>query len=309
MKHSIREIVVQLKEISIAEKQLTKLVQLQKGYLAEIDALELEIMKKSSKIESINKLSIVAIYHMLLGTKESKLEMLKKHYLQLSLTYNDLVRSLEHVEEDIRRLTDIVDGQKALRAELNHKIQIYDKEIGSSTLEAYRRVAMETTRKLRLIKEIDEAIDQGVIVNKKFNKAIKFIKKKAQEIFDEVNDKRIVKDYTISNISKYQGLISSLKHSLVKFEIEINDVYKEILNDKNYTDSIVTNFVDEYRINLVSDLTSYKTMDGSYTFLKNFKSIMMSTTRSLRSDLRKLKKELYALEERERSLIVELEKS
>lgn len=303
MEKELKDIITELKSINIAERHLSKVTTLEVEYTAELLKLENEIRTKCSKIESLSKLSVTSLYHRLVGDKNKTLELLKKHYLQLSLRFNEIDKSLKNLKYESSILESKIERQSELRETLKHKIQLFEKKLENKTLNAYRKVVKEMTIKLRLMKEIDEAIDQAVIVNKKFNGSIRFIKSKAQEIYNEVNDQKLMYNYNISNLSKYQDRITSLKHSLIKLEIEINDVYVEILKDKNYTNNIVSNFVNEYRMNLITDLTSQQTLNGSFVFLKNYKAIIMSMTKSLRSDLKKLKKELEQLEDHERNLL------
>ncbi len=303
MEKELKDIITELKSINIAERHLSKVTTLEVEYTAELLKLENEIRTKCSKIESLSKLSVTSLYHRLVGDKNKTLELLKKHYLQLSLRFNEIDKSLKNLKYESSILESKIERQSELRETLKHKIQLFEKKLENKTLNAYRKVVKEMTIKLRLMKEIDEAIDQAVIVNKKFNGSIRFIKSKAQEIYNEVNDQKLMYSYNISNLSKYQDRITSLKHSLIKLEIEINDVYVEILKDKNYTNNIVSNFVNEYRMNLITDLTSQQTLNGSFVFLKNYKAIIMSMTKSLRSDLKKLKKELEQLEDHERNLL------
>lgn len=306
MEREIKDIITELKRIHIAEKHLEKLYTLKEEYTHELAVLGTQIETELRKIESLDNISIVSLYHKLLGNKDGVLEMLKKHYLQLSLRFNETSKALKNVVYEISILVSKIDKQNHLKEELKHKIQLFDNKLTDHNLSSYKELVLRITSKLKLVKEIEEAIDQGMVVNKKFNITLSFIKKKAQAIYDEVNDKNVMASYAISNLGRYQDLITSLRHSLVKLEIEMNDVYQEILNTKGNQNPLVSNFISEYRMNLLSDLMSTKTLNGSYVFLKNFKAIIMSTTRSLRNDLRNLKRELIDLEELEERILYEL---
>ncbi len=155
-----------------------------------------------------------------------------------------------------------------------------------------------------MVKELEEAIDQGVILNNKFNKSIKFLKAKAKDYYGIYKSKEAVYTSNVSNISKYQNQLVSIRHCLVKYELEVEDVYREISRVKEYSNVFVA-----YRANLRRDLHENDSLEDSYTFLKGFKSKVMMITKSLRSDLRKIRKELLQLEEEEQAAINKLKAS
>lgn len=303
MEQRIKNLIRRLKEISIAEKQLGGLVAQKQSYIANLYKLEDQIEAKYYRIDALTSMSVRALYHKLLGNRASELDSLKTHYLELSIQYNTTAHSLAEVSNEISQLEALVESQESVRTDLNHQLQHYEATLKNTTLASYRVIAKAITAKLQLAKEVEEAIDQGVIANKKLNKTIDFLKSKSKEILLEIGDRAATNRYPVSNLTKYQAHITSLKHSLVKLDIEIADIYDHLTKDSTDTKEIAAAFDSQYRLYLAADLTAQKTMNDSYQFLKNTKARIMSITRSLRSDLRRINKELSNLEGEERALL------
>jgi len=308
LKQDLKDIIQQLKSIEISQKHLRKLQEVRVLYCVELDDLKRSISKSSSFIESLDRVSFYSIYSKLLRTREANLSMHKRYFLEQSLKYNELLKALELLDFEIEILTNKVLKLSQIKKKFKKIIEERNIKIRNINVIKFRNLVTSIDRKLILIKEIEEAIAQGVTLNKILNKTINHLKKEAHRIFKSFKNEEILKAYDISKLQKYQQNLVSIKHGLIKYEIEIEDVYKELLNSRDYDNSLVSTFVQEYRINLLNDLTSTTELNSSFIYLKNFKSVIMSLTRNLRSDLKKLKKELIELERNELDMLLEMGK-
>jgi hypothetical protein len=245
METRVKDIIIKLKEIHIAEKHLESLLKILDDYVEEIETFENEIFRVNHQISKLGKMSIASIYHTLLGDKSSKLEILKSHYLKLAIKRNELKNLHINISWEIDLLTIVVANKKALKEELNFELLNFEGTLQSNELKTYKILIESMTGKLNLIKELDEAINQAEMVNRKFNKILKFIDLQSQKIFREIKELHRFEKIKVSHLDKYQEHISSLKHTLLKFEIELNDVYNAILNGKEYNNTIVVDFMNE----------------------------------------------------------------
>jgi len=297
MKISIQKIVTQLKEIRILEKQLQHAIQVKEEQGILLLSIDSELDKNLTQSKALDSMSLSSLFAVLTKSKNVKLELLKSHYLRLAVERKDLSLSIKHLEWEIQLLSKLVDKQQSLKSQLTNSLSNYSGEFDDKTLKTLQVVSKAITEKVSLQKEIIEAIDQGVTVNKKINKLLRLLKTKAHEIYSAFNDSSILKSKKATELDKYQSMITSLKHSVVKLEIEVGDIYDAILKGSGYSNNLVSSFISEYKMSLVSDLLRERSMNSSYGFLIKFKKSVMALTKSLRRDKQKIDKEVSLLQE------------
>lgn len=308
MNEGIKHIIEKLKALELADLHGKKLDDTLANLKDRNEELEVLISKGNKKIESLNKLSIKALYHILRGNKKNELTIQQQRYLDISLEYTHnqkMIAQTEYEKEVIARKSD---SQTSLKEQLRAEVLGLTETIDDANITQLKRILEKSQSNIGLIKEMEEAIDQGVIVNRKMNGTIKFLKTKAQKLFDEFKDKSIFSEVQTSGIEKYQDKIVSLKHALLKYEVEITDVYQLILKEKSYQSHDMSNLLDDYREHLIDDLFADKPLNKSYFFLKNLKEQILAVNRVLRSDLSKVRKEQKLLNEREHKLLSKLKK-
>jgi hypothetical protein len=245
----------------------------------------------------------LGFYKKLLGKHQAALEHHKQEYLDLVLEHNALSKSLDKTDFEIQILEEKSLNYENLVAELQLLLKEKEIQISSPQLKAYRAIIQQLDHKLGLIKEIEEAIAEGVILNKKFNAAIKYVVKKAKEVYAQKGNMKEMLDFDVKQIDKYQNHMVKIQHSLIKFEAELNDVYAVLLQSNENNLSLEEHFMKTYRVNLIADIQNKYDLNNSHEFLKKHKAIMMNVTRTLRGDLRKLKKEVLKLEEEEAQIL------
>jgi hypothetical protein len=303
MNKEIVELIRNLKSAEIAEQYLSRLLHANEYNAKKKNYLEKLIKKKFKKIDSLTSISVKSLYYKLLKTKTQQLEIEKQRYFEISLEYNEILKTIENNNYEIDVLGRKVESIDSLRKELRSKVSNLSPKWDNQSTKLFKKIIEQNKSNIALIKEFEEAIDLGVIVNKKLNKILKFIKDKAQSIYNEFEDKSIINDFQVNQIDKYQDLMVSLKHSLLKFDLEIEEVYQIILNDKSYKNSKSSILIDDYKEHLVSDVFNTNTLGSSFLFIKSLKTQVMGLTKVLRSDLRKLKKQQIELENRELQIL------
>ncbi len=306
MREELKNIVKEIRSIKLANEHLAKLEIVRKEQGTRLEEIEKNISENLVRIDKLSRTTFYSLYQKLFGEQERLLEIYKKHYLDLMLEYNELTKSIEKLDFEIDILKNQSKKYKIALQELKSQLRTRENDIGSSNLRKFRDVIKRIDGKVGLIKELEEAIKEGSNLNRKFNAAIRFVENKAKEVYKNFGDIDTMLNHRVKKIEKYQDYLISIQHSMIKFDAELSDVYREILRDKNFESRIGDQLMKKFRMNLVNDLDENETLNNSHQFLKNQKSLIMSLTRSLRKDVKKLKKEVIELEKLEEEIVSEL---
>ncbi len=306
MRENLKNIVKEIRSIKLAKDHLAKLRTVRQQQKVRLSEIEKKISDNLTKIDRLSRTTLFSLYQKLFGEQEQLLELYKKHYLDLMLEYNELNKSVEKLDFEIDVLSKRSNKYKEVIRELKAQLRIRERDIQVIKLRDYRRLIKKIDGKLGLIKELEEAIREGSNLNRKFNAAIRFVENKAKELYNNMGDLDAMINHRVKKIDHYQDHLIAIQHSMIKFDAELSDVYREILKDKEFESKIGDQLMREYRINLVNDLDDNESLNNSHQFLKNQKSMIMSLTRTLRKDLKKLKKEVIELEQMEEEIIGEL---
>jgi len=306
---NLKKIIKELKGIEITELHFKNLLKKKKAFEQRLISIEAEIFEKNEKIENSSRVNFKTIYLKLVGTHELKLELYKQHYLELSLEFSDLIKSLDLLDYEINLIKSKLERLDQKKQELISKINSYTERSIGTELMAYKEIINTIQHHLKLVKEIEEAIKEGMSVNRKFNSAIRVLTLTANEIYSTSNNEiESLNNYKVNQIENYQNYIVEINHSFSKYVVEVNDVYEAILNQEKTPESTLINFMKHYRKSLSNDLRKAKDLKNSYKFLRRYKNIIMTLNRSLRSDMKSIKKFLVELESKESKMLKEIAK-
>jgi hypothetical protein len=302
----LKEKIKQLRTIQIAKSYLKELKEQEKAYVERKIVLEELINKRLGILDKLDKSSFLGNYLKMVGKKEDALEISKRYYFDLTVEYNEIDKLLEKFEFEKEILTAKIKTLENLKIEIKEAIALRDGALKSSKMKELLRVIKSIDLKLGIIAEIEEAIKAGKDVIKSFNRILKFIIEHSTLLKKELKSDRKVFDYDIRKVNKYQRNIINIRHSMLKFEAEVNDIYKLMFKDDTRKFSIGDNFMGEHRNKLFEDLSKNENLAKCYEFLKNQKDVIASFIRTLRKDLKEINKEVDKLETLENELIEEL---
>lgn len=306
MKEDLKNIVKEIRSIKLAKEHLIKLEVVRAEQAQRLEEIENKISENLGRIDKLSRTTFYSLYQKLFGEQDRLLELYKKHYLDLMLEFNELTKSIEKLDFEIGILKGQSKKYKTVLQELKSQLRIRESDISTHSLRKFRHVIRRIDGKLGLIKELEEAIKEGSNLNRKFNAAIRFVENKARELYKNFGDLDSMMNHRVKKIETYQDHLIAIQHSMIKFDAELSDVYREILQDKEFESKIGDQLMKKFRVNLVNDLDENETLNNSHQFLKNQKSMIMSLTRSLRKDVKKLKKEVIELEQIEEEIVSEL---
>ena len=285
------------------------LAQIQKLYQDQVSRKKYIGDKIDTYIEQIDKLdstSILAIHKKIQASRTHKLELYKQHYLNLVLEYNELNESLKLLEFEIQILAEKVSRYDMVLNDMNQALKAATPDGLEKKYLAYRSSIKQLESKIILCKEIEETIIAGEILNKRLNAALNYIIKVGQTIIKEKRNVEGMLDFNIRKISTFQRSMVRIHESIVKFTNEIGDVYSHISADDTLTDALRDRFLDQYRNNLIVDLIGQDNLANSYAFLKSNKNYILSLMKTMRKDVKQLKKDITDLEEQEENLLAAL---
>lgn len=304
MNRNIKNIILDLKQIELLDIHLKTLLQKRTVYEKRLNQLAKELEIQNNQIQKLAKINIKSLYLKMIKKLELQLELYQKHYLQTALEYNDLIKSLELIDFEIRITKEKKEIESSKKLEFRRKLKKYKAKALNENLLEYREVIGKIEYNLKLSKELEEAIKEGSSVNRKFNSTLNLVKDAANKIYSK--KKKNVEElnsFKVSEIEKYQNHIVSINHSFLKYTSEINDVYNVILESDQAPPKMMNNFMNHYRINLSNDLRKAKDLKNSYKFLKRYKDLILNLNRTLRSDLKQVKAKISELEEMESKLM------
>lgn len=303
MKKSLKEKIQKLKSIQLAKTYLVELHKKEKEYLERKKELEVKLKKELTIIERLDADSILSRYLHWVGNGKEKLELSKEYYFELSMEYNEIVELLDKIEFEKRILAGKNVSINTLKSEIKAEILEGKENVNTPNLKELSRLIKNISKKIELATEIKEAIDSGVEANKRFNQIIKYIENTYPEINSKRKKNQLRFDFDVRKIKAYQSHLMNLRHSMLRYEAEVNDIYKEMFKDSNRSFTSADNFFKLHRSQLFKDLRRDKQLKKCYHHLKGHKETILNFNRTLRSDLKKLNKTIKKLEEKETELL------
>lgn len=294
MELELKNLIKSIKSAQIAEALVKELKLKKKEQQLRLIELTRIIEKENREINLLTNFSIRYIFRRLSGKINQNLELRNDFYLSISLQYNELIKSNNLIDYELDLLNYKVKKLPILTEQLKDYMIQKEGTLPSQHLNDYKIVIRKLEKLIKSANEIDEAIIEGVKVNKKFNKIINFLKNEENNIQISIYD-----NYKMKKLDRYQSQLVEIQIALLKFKKEYNDVHKELFGEINYSNSLIQNFIDQLRTNLITDFNGRSGLKHSLQILQNFKSNIMTLTKTLRSDVRKIDKEIVELEKEE----------
>jgi len=297
MRKKIKDLIKELKSIQIAEAQLEKLKTKRHAYAMRMREIEGSIDYDSEVLDKLSSNNLFSMYHLLLRRKDSTLDLVKRHYLQLSIEYNDLNKSIKIIDFEQEVLLRKIAQEAGIKESLQLLFDEVESELKGPDLKQYRSILNRQNSKIRLAKEIREAVAAGQKIEARFDEA-KACLEKFQDTLEEKNySAKRISTHKVRNIEDYQEIMVKINHDFLMYEVEVNDVYNEILNAKDYQSSIVSSFMKDYRRNLAEDIGNARSLKSSGQFIKRYKEIIAGLDEVLSRDLKKIEEEIRIIDE------------
>jgi len=243
----------------LVAKHLDDLKEKYKIGVQELAELDKTLDEELKDIEALEALGVKSLFHKMLGSKEEQLEKERQDFLEASLKYKEVKKTLELQKYELSILEEKV-----------HRIPILKKEIENLKSKREQEIlANKNTEEARQLSIINEKHDLCVILNKNITEAVeegekseKLLKlvlsylKKARDWgnWDMAGSKR-------GNISKNRAIdmamshLTKAQHQLDLFAGELQDIGKSApgfrinkLQFNKFTDFFFDNLISDWII-------------------------------------------------------------
>ena len=272
--------------------------------------LAARIAKDEKDLEKMEKTSIKSLFYNVLGSKEDQIERQRQEYLEDSLKYNELVKTLEmlHFEKSVleKRMNQI--GH--IESEIDNLIKEKEKlllKVGGESGNQILAIIKEQRRKNAMFKEINEAIIAGSKAKNTLAKMINHLNAainwgrwdmSGQAKYYATNNKH-------SRIDKARHLANQAKHQLMKFQDELKDVFGYEDYHLSFKMENFSQFTDVFFDNLISDWIIQQKIKNTLNSVAATYDKVSRLINSVKNEEGELEQKIIELEKRKRSLIIE----
>lgn len=301
-----------LKSYQSFRKVESRLIELQKLIDDENKKLTItikQIEKEQGDIKKLEKMSLTSIFHKVLGSKEEQLEKERQEYLQVSLQYDESIKSIKLLEYEqgvLEKKREKLVGMEKLLEDLIKKRQ---EEIKVENPKATQRIysLMEQSDEYqRMIFEMGEAIDVGTQAMKILDKMIAALNQaKTWGQWDMAGRRRSQAGYMKRNqIDRARDLAYKAKYVLQQFEKELRDVYTQQDFQLNLKFDSFNGFTDIFFDNLITDWLVQQKIHNTLSSVLSVRDKVIRLTKSLENEIPKLEDAIYKLDEDKQQIIL-----
>lgn len=223
----------------------------------ELRPLELNMQKEFEDIEALEKLGMKTLFYKVLGSQQEQLEKERQDYLQASLKYDQVRKSLELLEFERNILIKKVGGLPAIEQRLNELSTQQEKEIinmsGNASLEI-KKIYSQIEAQQRMKIDISEAIKAGT----KSLECIDAVVAGLQQAhnwgqWDMSGRNPMSNHLKYTAIDKAKDWAYEANRQLKVFEKDLMDVYHNIPDDFRLQLDSFNRFIDVFFDNLITD--------------------------------------------------------
>lgn len=225
--------------------------------------------REQADVDKLEKMSLKGVFYKILGSKEEQLEKERQEYLQASLKYNELVKSVELLEferkvleEKAQKFTGVEAKLKKLMSQRERHLKSGNSVRGQKLLSILAQI--EQIQKTEY--EIKQAIDAGTAAIQVLAQMAGYLRTARNwGQWDTMNRRGRMSSYVKhSNIDKARRQLAKSQNLLWRFEQELSDVFDTSdLNLKINLESF-NGFIDIFFDNLISDWIIQQRIRNSY---------------------------------------------
>ncbi len=301
-----------LKTARNAEKIKRHLEQLATQLKAEHEHLETLtqlLNKEAEDYEALEKLSMKAIFYKVLGSKAEQMEKERQEYLQASLKYDEVKKSIDLMEYEQHILTEKLAKLGNVKEQLNRLWMDREKSlISANGKQAQHLLAInqQLENNLSLIKETREAIIAGENAQTILLTIISALKTaKNWGNWDMASKGRGMAGYAKhTNIDKARAQVPPAKQALRHFENELSDIFQahEGFNFSFQVDSF-SRFTDIFFDNLISDWVVQRRIKNAMASVQSTHDKIHRLVGSITARIPQIKKENQALRKKKKQIL------
>ncbi len=249
-----------LEEQQILKKVQDRLVQI----VPEIEQLRQDLIpldqlvqKEYADIENLEKLGLKTMFYKVLGSQETQMEKERQEYLQASLKYDQVRKSLELLEFEYNLLKKKIDALPAIEKRLDDLSKQQEMELmnlqGNAGFEL-KKIYSQIEAQQRMIIDINEAMKAGSVAVQSLDNVIAGLQQAHNWGQWDMSGRNPMSNHLkYTAIDKAKDWAYEANRQLKIFEKELLDVYRRIPEDFQLHLDSFNRFIDVFFDNLITD--------------------------------------------------------
>lgn len=264
----IEDVIAQIVHLNVVKAHLDETKKALNDQYVEIEQMNIALSKELRDLEKLEGLSTKAIFHKILGNKEQQLDKERQEYLELSMKYEDLQKSIKILEYEENLLSAKVEGRTDLESKLESLKRLRETEIIQSEpllRDSLLNISNDLESSYQLKKELEEAIEAGNICANLIIQVIGHLEKvRNWGSFRKSGRSGMQRMMNRDSIDRARNLSYQVKHHLQLFDRELRDIGQRLNFDfdtlpfSDFTDFFFNNIITDWILQqkLASALTS-----------------------------------------------------
>ncbi len=276
---------------------------------AALDAMEKTLEKEQRDVEILEAEGLTAMFHKFLGNREDKLEKEREEYLQASLRYNELYKSVGLIRYELDLLTKKEMNEDALERRIEVQLKMREEEImqlNSKGEAELKNLHDQSDRLQKYAVEVEEAFNAG-------SEALNYVSR--TEYFlreahgwgqrDMWGSGRHGSGYSKhKSIDQAQDMAIRSRHALIRFGGELKDVFHDLQLQVNMDIGEFNRFGDIFFDNIISDYLAQQKINKALANVTFTRQQVEQIMRQLEQEKGNIKSKMEQLENQRKEIIL-----
>lgn len=270
--------------------------------------LDQQVQKEYADVENLEKLGLKTMFYKVLGSKETQMEKERQEYLQASLKYDQVKKSLELLEFEYNLLKKKTDALPAIEKRLDELSKQQELELmnmqGNAGLELKKIYAQIETQQ-RMIIDINEAVKAGSTALQSLDNVIAGLQQAHNWGQWDMSGRNPMSNHLkYTAIDKAKDWAYEANRQLKIFEKELLDVYRRIPEDFQLHLDSFNRFIDVFFDNLITDWIIQQKIHNALNNSLNTRDKVTRMVKLLESEKPKVDKAIADLNEAKKEYVL-----
>ncbi|MBP6796059.1 MAG: hypothetical protein KA143_13430 [Saprospiraceae bacterium] len=270
--------------------------------------LDQQVQKEYADVENLEKLGLKTMFYKVLGSKETQMEKERQEYLQASLKYDQVKKSLELLEFEYNLLKKKTDALPAIEKRLDELSKQQELELmnmqGNAGLELKKIYAQIETQQ-RMIIDINEAVKAGSTALQSLDNVIAGLQQAHNWGQWDMSGRNPMSNHLkYTAIDKAKDWAYEANRQLKIFEKELLDVYRRIPEDFQLHLDSFNRFIDVFFDNLITDWIIQQKIYNALNNSLNTRDKVTRMVKLLESEKPKVDKAIADLNETKKEYVL-----
>jgi len=278
----------------------------------EMVVLEKLVQKEFEDVENLEKMGMKALFHKVLGNQEAQLEKERQEYLQVSLKYDQVRKSIELLEFEQNILQKKSGSISAIEARLNELSRIQEKELinmqGEGAMEI-RKINSQIETQQRLKIDVNEAAKAGVKSLECIDGVVAGLQQAHKWGQWDMSGRNPMSNHLkYTAIDKAKDWAYEANRQLKLFEKELLDVYRQIPQDFQLHLDSFNRFIDVFFDNLITDWIIQQKIYNALNNTLNIRDKVVRMLKTLETETPRIDQNIEELEISKKQFILNYSK-